>query len=931
MFELRSLEVVHWDYWERFSLPLDANIVTVVGPNGSGKTTLLDALRTLLTIDCAGNRDFKSYLRHNGKPFAWLRAVVGNPPGPTGARPFFPIMDARATLACRIQKKGGEWQRQYAVLAGDVPIEEVERRAEWIGLREYRVRLEGAGLSQAIRRVLTLEQGATDKLCQLPPRALLDLVFDVFGDKAVLDDYQRARSEQQEAEKELAALNQQLSLLGVSLQEAELRVRSLQEGASLRGERARLVSDVLPAIELAELGASIRGARPQLVARKRQGGELLRRADDLRSQIGVLDDNETTLRGRQREAEASLQQANEAVGRARETLAENAVLLKQEARLAELAAQQGNTDLAALAEQAQGWRERAAAVAAEEHGLNMQLREVAAQIAAWRSGRRYVPEFESRFRAALDEAGVRHRMLSEIVEVADAAWQPALEALLAGYRHVVLLEDPRDRERAWQIGETLRYKHFVVADRAPRSAPTPGSMLEVVRFTAEPPAWLLQQLDRVQRVADVASGARLPREQDWITPQGYFRERRGGRFLGVDDVWFGVAALERQRERGERQRAELEDRLAQLGSERKQLAQRISDAEARLRGSRALEELAAHAEEFALARERQPELEAAVARQAEAYAAQQAALDTLRDERQGNSRRRDDSARRLEDAERQLRDLVGNLAQQRQDQAQRVLAWRRKRRGLLATLRSREALAALREQWESPQAVRREIERIERRLADGHFETDETVLALRDKLAGDHASQKADLERRALHLERSQRSTQEARSAYLNVLRATLKQYARNLRSLAELAGIGVEVDMPELGNDELSVAQAGLVVRFEFDQKGWIGLDDGEASGGQQVMKSLLLLVALMRDETRPGGFVFIDEPFAHLDIFNIDKVGAFLKTTRAQYILTTPVTHNVNVFQPSELTLVTSKRRPGSAWAQPVAVLRRAAEKVA
>ncbi len=113
--------------------------------------------------------------------------------------------------------------------------------------------------------------------------------------------------------------------------------------------------------------------------------------------------------------------------------------------------------------------------------------------------------------------------------------------------------------------------------------------------------------------------------------------------------------------------------------------------------------------------------------------------------------------------------------------------------------------------------------------------------------------------------------------------------------------------------------------MRFEFDKKGWIGMDDGEASGGQQVMKSLLLLVALMRDEDRPGGFVFIDEPFAHLDIFNIDKVGAFLKSTRAQYILTTPATHNVNVFQPSELTLVTSKRRPGATWAQPLAVLRR------
>ncbi len=928
MFEFRSLEVVHWDYWERFSLPLDASIVTVVGPNGSGKTTLLDALRTLLTIDCAGNRDFKSYLRHNGKPYAWLRAVVGNVPGPTGARPFFPIMDAKATLVCRIQKKGGEWQRQYAVLAGDVAIEEIERRAEWIGLREYRVRLEGAGLSQAIRRVLTLEQGATDKLCQLPPRALLDLVFDVFGDKAVLDDYQRARSEQQEAERELAALNQQLSLLGLSLQESELRVRSLQEGRALHDERARLVAEVQPAMELAELGASLRGARPQLAQRKRQGAELLRRGADLREQLAQLDAHDQAFLERKRVGEARLQAAMQAMNGARESQAENAVLLKQEGRLVEMAASQGQTDLAALADKAQAWRETMAALAAREHAARQELAELSSKIAAWRSGRRYTPEWESRFRTALDEAGIRHRLLSEIVEVEDPAWQAALEALLAGYRHVVLLEDPRDRERAWQIGEALRYKHFVVADRAPRTAATPGSMLEVVRFLAEPPQWLLQQLDRVQRVEQVSDGARLPREQDWITPQGYFRERRGGRFLGVDDVWFGAAALERQRERGEQRRVEIEAELADWAGQRRTLGQQISDAEALLRGSRALDELAARAEEFALAREQQPALEAALARQAEAYAEVQADLNGVRDAHQANSRRRDDTARRIEEAERQLRELVGNLGQQRQEQVQRALNWRRKRRGIAPQLRTRAALSALREQWDSPQSVRREIERIEKRLAEGQFESDESVLALRDKLANDHAAQKADLERRATHLERSRRSTSEARGAYLNVLRATLKQYAKNLRHLAELAGIGVDLDLPDLANDDLSVAQAGLIVRFEFDQKGWIGLDDGEASGGQQVMKSLLLLVALMRDESRPGGFVFIDEPFAHLDIFNIDKVGAFLKSTRAQYVLTTPVTHNVNVFQPSELTLVTSKRRPGSAWAQPVAVLRRRPE---
>ena len=30
MFSFHKIEIVHWDWWERFTLPLDANIVTVV-------------------------------------------------------------------------------------------------------------------------------------------------------------------------------------------------------------------------------------------------------------------------------------------------------------------------------------------------------------------------------------------------------------------------------------------------------------------------------------------------------------------------------------------------------------------------------------------------------------------------------------------------------------------------------------------------------------------------------------------------------------------------------------------------------------------------------------------------------------------------------------------------------------------------------------
>ena len=105
MFKFLSLEVIHWDFWERFSLPLDAEVITVVGPNGSGKTTLLDALRTLLDIPCSSGRDFKRYVRRNEKPLAWLRAVVENKKLESGSRPFFPILSDRVTLACRIVRK----------------------------------------------------------------------------------------------------------------------------------------------------------------------------------------------------------------------------------------------------------------------------------------------------------------------------------------------------------------------------------------------------------------------------------------------------------------------------------------------------------------------------------------------------------------------------------------------------------------------------------------------------------------------------------------------------------------------------------------------------------------------------------------------------------------------------------------------------------
>lgn len=933
MFEFRSLEVVHWDYWQRFTLPLDASIVTVVGPNGSGKTTLLDALRTLLAIeDRETARDYKTYLRHNGKPFAWLRAVVSNRPDRNGRRPFFPLMDGDVTLACRIRKKGGDWTRDYQILGGDVSVETIDAQGgEWLGLRDYRVRLEGAGLTRAIRRVLTLEQGATDKLCQYPPRELLQLVWDVFGEKPVLDDYQRARGEQFATEQELKQLGHDLAALHARLEAAKADVRSFDEYGEIQREQQRLEVEIAPKVALAELKATLDGSRPRLTGLRRAQREAQARAQRLDAAEAGAAQRLDAMQRDVADATAATRSAEARFLTARDAARDVEGLARRAEQLERLASTHGAGDVAALTRQIEDDRRRQAELKFEAHEDRRRHGELLAQTAALASGQRYAPGFETEFRAALDGAKIAHRMLADCVEVTDPAWEAAVEAVLAPYRHLVLLASPSDAKTAFALGEKKQYRHFVVAERAPVESAAPGSLLEVLRFSADPPAWLPRQLDRIRRVADVDTGARLPQGQDWITPAGYLREHRGGRHIGTDERHYGASARASRRRALDAEVAALDTRHEKREAELKALVQRLDENQARVLKVDAAQELVTRSAEFAQARVDAAERTVAAQEAADALTAARDAVDAAREagkreELKAASRRaeRDTLAREIAEREQQLDN-------ERRGQVRRIVDFRRRRALMPPAWRGIAVLAAARDEFETAHEVQRELERLAHRVERGGYIVDPACVALRDKIAADHEALETTLGRREAHLARARRITDEARGAYINVLRATVRSYAKNLRALGELSGINVDVEQPELANDDVALAQAGLVVRFDFDRKGWIGLDDGEASGGQQVMKSLLLLVALLRDETHPGGFVFIDEPFAHLDVFNIEKVGSFLRATEAQYILTTPITHNLNVFHPTDLVLATTKRRPQSVWAEPVAVLKRAARQAA
>uniref|UniRef100_UPI00272E5B44 AAA family ATPase n=1 Tax=Geoalkalibacter sp. TaxID=3041440 RepID=UPI00272E5B44 len=881
MFRFHKVEVVHWDFWERFSLPLDADVITIVGPNGSGKTTLLDALRTLLCIDCSAGRDYKRYVRRSDKPLSWLRAVVDNERTDSGFRPFFPFLSEKVTLACQIRRKGGDWQRQYLLAEGDVPIENLEEHGTWIGVRDYRQRLEQAGLTQAIRHVLALEQGDTDKLCEYSARQLLELVFSVFGDQEVLDNYQQAKNEQMEIGRELEKLEEELARLGLRLREAEANVNSFREWRHLQAELERLSLEFLPRAELADAQDRILAARGPLRRKRAEMRARHKAFAALRESLEGLSAESAAARARESHLEQAEQAARESFERLRLAAHDAEKILRDKEELeARCREQQAGIDAPALAAEQRAKRAQLAANDHELKTLRSGLRDLRARLAALRAGEKIEPGFVQEFRRHLDEAGIAHRLLTEIIEVSDPAWQGALEGVLGPFAHIVLLADPRDRQRAWELGEKLRYRNFVVAERSAAPAAMPGSLLDVVRFREAPPEWLVELLGRIRRVENVAEGEALPGEVAWVTREGYHRERRGGRYIGVEKgrYQFGEAARKNLIGDTEREIAALERREAQLTGENDALSKRIDAVQALLSGVDAALALAARAAEFARAEQEFP----ALAEQAQDAGARLAdcgaKLRQAREERHRLEKQLSAQEASLREKEGELRREQGDLRAARRQQVDRVVEFRGRRRSLPVAWRGRAALVEVRGAYESAEAVRRDLQRLKERLNLGSWVTDEQVVAVKDKLQGDHAHLEEIIRARRIHHQRHLSATQEARESYINVLRATVRRYSRNVRSLGELAGIGVEVEPPHLINEDLALAQAGLNVKFNFDQKGLIGLNDGEASGGQQVMKSLILLIGLLMDESRSGGFVFIDEPFAHLDVFNIDKVGAFL-----------------------------------------------------
>src|SRR5690606_19965350 len=188
-------------------------------------------------------------------------------------------------------------------------------------------------------KVLALEQGETDKLCEYAPRQLLDLVFQVFGDKEVLDAYDEAKRHQRDTEAELQRFEAELESAQTNQERLRLRVANYHQWEGLVKEQRDLQEEILPTLQYHEIREKaavtsnvLREQRASLTANDAQLSERRTEVAERANAVSEAHKHEAALEEEKSELEKKLSDIN---GKLKPLES----LLEQKARLQKLAAE----------------------------------------------------------------------------------------------------------------------------------------------------------------------------------------------------------------------------------------------------------------------------------------------------------------------------------------------------------------------------------------------------------------------------------------------------------------------------------------------------------------------------------------------------------------------------------------------------------------
>ncbi len=932
MFEFRSVELMNWAYWPTMKMPLDQPTIMITGPNGSGKTTFLDALRVLLRAPrLSANRRFTDYLVAKVDTAA-IKAVVTNDYHQRERRPFEfkGFKSDLVTLAVIMHRRSGRWERRYVIAEGDLPLADLQKmpKSHMLSPQTYTRELAESGFTAAFLKVLALEQGQTDKLCEKSPRELLDLLLEVHGDKQVIERYKEARENYHKANLELSQIGARLAEEQAKVLASEKAAKEYQRWAQLTKEKKQFEEIWLPQAEYKAAKEQIEQSKLEIDDLNMRLGPLDRGILDLQQN---LDNADTELERRRMEVETSRELKVQMETKERDLDIKLNSLMTERRKLEEVLkiAEDSDSDV-----DLDDLFERRARLRREMVRLELQIEEVNRNLNALQQDvlnfdvqqRKVYPRFVEDFIRVLDHADIKHDLLCDIVDVKDKAWQLAIESILGRDRFTVIVDED-DQLAARQLGQQHGYRCYVATREStgkgkPSKVPKNSALEQVEYLDTGVPDWLTEVLSRTQLVDDVQDGMNLGAKVVSVTRQGYRQDRRGGISIAVDRFYCGRLG-----------QSSLKDDLSR---EVKDLKQQLKKAQTELADKQAKEE--ALQKEIML-QENLDQVQEAHGRlkhiEKELPKTNVAHKEALELKRQAEHKLIE-ALDALSNFERDCTDMRKDLLSQRnfqtehltelQDVQDQIAQYQQQMTDIAAKLSEDQLTEKALAKVEDLDELTPKYYTVRRLLADFEDIPEEGAVEVYEHHRSQYEKQRALYEEHEEGLRKWEHEFKLAREKYVVVVEHTIREYRHNVLALAEAAGVAAEVNLPDLRSMENCLEEAELSVRFGFDGKRATNMGGSSLSGGQRVVGSLILLMSLTTSGgINRGGFFIIDEPFAHLSLERIDDVTRFLDRSQCQFILTSPTTHNVNVFSAARLQMNFRIKPPGQRKAPIPTIIRR------
>lgn len=923
MFRFKALELMNWDCYPYYRVPLDGDIILLVGPNGSGKTTFLDALRVLLNSQrLSKGRTLHHYIQKDVE-LAMIKGVVTNVEDPQmKRRPFHShgiYTENEVSLVCIIYNRGADKiEKEFYILPQDLSVEEIqklikskeEKKSYQRPLRPlaYSQKLDEAGVSRSTLKLIALEQGQTDRIGQLSPNDLLQLVMDITGNRDIIARYEEARINYRRSSQQLIDLRSEYNKIVQQTQQLALQAKEAQTYKELQNSQHIVEQEKLPLArwysilnQIATNERNLNDYQQRKADAEKRFVSLQQQQQILTGKITALEQEQQNIRSQQLQQEQEASRLHQQIGQYQSEWQRWESVRQQ---CEQIPSDLSESDIKRQLEQAKEKHYHVKNQITQENNLLQALYKERDQISSKK--RPTFPSEIAEFRKILDENQIPHLLFAEGIEITNTKWQLAIEAFLGRDRFTILV-DSKDLLKAKRLGEKHRYGYYV-SPFYPTTLPStirPNSILANLRpIDARIHGKLLGLNDII--LVDTVEEGHTCRDIS-ITVKGYRQDQRGGIFIGKDVRFYcGGLAIERQLNELNEEITEKQESIAKMESQIQATTEKIQECEQQM-------VLIQRRQEWENNKNRHAQLQ----KQGEALLLDSQKIeeqrrqvsvqyDKLAEERSNLISEHKDISREKERADHECLQLADLLLEKQQSLKQ--LCWQRDDGEKHLPNTTRETYTP--DKLESCEFLERKLQEITLTIERFTGCRDVSLIPLYEHEQQQLESKKLQLEHQEQDQIQRSNELNLCRNDYKVIIDETIQLYNNAIQDLSKLANCKMRVFL-EWGNGDALIEDAKLYAKVAFDKKHEVDIHDKSLSGGQDVISSLILLIALSHMSKEHGsGFFIMDEHNAHLDMLRIMEVGKFLRSTQAQFVLTTPTTENVAALTVADLIMTFSKR---------------------